>query len=1019
MGDVGPQSRFKTIQQFQPEYSPSKITQYESERTGMRVVVVDQKGPKLFGYFVLATEIYDDTGAPHTLEHLCFMGSKSYKYKGFLDKLATRAYSSLNAWTATDHTAYTVETAGWAGLAQIIPVYLDHLILPTLTDAGCVTEVHHVDEEGNDAGVVYSEMQALQNTAAEIMEIRAKHLMYPEGVGFRYETSGMLGPLRVLTPQRIRDFHREMYQPKNLCLCLFGEVDHDDALSILDQYEDSVLQDIPNPEKPFSRPWMDSKQAPPLTQTVVERIEFPEEDESLGQIDIRFLGPDSANALECGALNVVLLYLCGSPAAILDNKLVETEQLASSIYFQIDSRPRTDIGFSMSGVETDRLDEVEKRFFEVLREAVDQPLDMPFMQDCIDRQVRSSKFNSEMSATAFGDYVITDYLFGKRDGSTLSELQTLKHYTETLTTWKESQWKDFIKTYISDAHHVSLLGVPSARLSQQLKTDEESRLEAQKKRLGPEGLKKMGDHLRAAQEENDRPFPASLMSTFKVPPVESIHFIHTSGALAGPALKFGRPDNKYQEMIESDGGTDSYPCFIAFEHIPSNFARIHLLISTETLPLHLRPYLSIYLEAFFNLPLTRDGQTIPFEQVVLSLERDTVGYLFDAAHSLGNIECLRLSFQVEIEKYSVAIKYIRELLFDTIFDVERLKNITSRLLADTVDAKRDGNEMLAAIHGLTHLAPESISRARSTLVKALFLKRIKQLLKTSPDSVVSHLSELRRALIQFPNLRLLVITDLDKLSTSAPVQSWSNILLSHPALDTSLPLAPLGSRLSRLSAAGLNPGSHSYIVPMPTVDGSFLYAVARGLTSFSDPALPALMVAASYLNATEGPLWTAVRGPGLAYSCQLGFDIDGGFVSLDIYRSPNAYLAFMAARECIEKIAKGATELDEWELEGAVSSIVVAMADEGATWAGAAGAKFVKEIVRQLPEGHNEEVLRKVRLVGKEEVRLAMGGMISGVFGREGKGADVLVTCGKGLVEVSSFVFFFICLARPPVLLHV
>ena len=188
----------------------------------MRVVVVDQQGPKLFGYFVLATEIHDDTGAPHTLEHLCFMGSKSYKYKGFLDKLATRAYSSLNAWTATDHTAYTVETAGWAGLAQIIPVYLDHLILPTLTDAGCVTEVHHIDGEGNDAGVVYSEMQALQNTAAEIMEIRAKHLMYPEGVGFRYETSGMLGPLRVLTPQRIRDFHREMYQPKNLCayVCL-------------------------------------------------------------------------------------------------------------------------------------------------------------------------------------------------------------------------------------------------------------------------------------------------------------------------------------------------------------------------------------------------------------------------------------------------------------------------------------------------------------------------------------------------------------------------------------------------------------------------------------------------------------------------------------------------------------------------------------------------------------------------------------------------------------------------------
>ena len=996
MGDVGPQPRFRIIQHFKPDYSPSKVTQYESERTGMRVVVVDQQGPKLHGYFVLATEIHDDSGAPHTLEHLCFMGSKSYRYKGFLDKLAARAYSNLNAWTATDHTAYTVETAGWAGLAQIIPVYLDHLILPTLTDAGCVTEVHHIDGEGNDAGVVYSEMQALENTAAEIVEIRARRLMYPKGNGFHYETSGMLEPLRVLTPQRIRDFHREMYQPKNLCLCLFGEVDHDDMLNVLDRYEESILSQIPNPEKPFKRPFMQPDGNPPISKTVVERLEFPEEDESLGQIDIRLLGPACSDAVECGALNVVLLYLCGSPAAVLDNALIEKEQLGSSVYFNIDSRPRTDISFSISGVETGRLEEVEKRFFSLLDETMDAPLDMDFLKDCIERQVRASKFNSELSATSFGDYVIADYLFGNRDGSTLTDLHTLKHYTETLSAWTEAQWKDFIRKYISEAPHISLLGVPSAKMSQQLKSDEEARLAAQKKSLGPEGLKEKGEYLRAAQEENDRPFPPSMMSDFPVPPVESIHFIHTSGARAGPALEYGRPNNKYQQPIEADGGGSEYPCFIAFEHIPSNFARVHLLISTETIPLKLRPYLSIYLEAFFNLPLLRDGKTVPFEEVVLSLERDTVGYAIDSAHQLGNIECLRLTFQVEIEKYATAIQYIRELLFDSIFDIERLKNITSRLLADTVDAKRDGNEMLAALHGMTHLAPKSISRARSTLVKAFFLKRIKHLLNTRPQSVVQDLQTLRSSLFQFPNLRLLIITDLSALPS--PIQSWE-ILLSHPSLNTNLPLAPLGSRLTRLSDAGLSPGTHSYICPMPTVDGSFLYAVSRGITSFSAPELPALMVAASYLNATEGPLWTATRGPGLAYSCQLGFDIDGGFINLDIYRSPNAAAAFVAAKNVIAKYASGELEFEEWGLEGAVSTIVVGMADEGATVASAAGSKFVKEIIRGLPENYNEEMLRRVRAVEVKELRDVMGGLISGVFRAEG--ADVLVTCGKGMEEVS------------------
>ena len=263
----------------------------------MTVVVVDQKGPKVLGFFALATEIHDDSGAPHTLEHLCFMGSKSYQYKGVLDKLATRAYSTTNAWTSTDHTAYTLDTAGWAGFAQILPVYLEHVIVPTLTDAGCYTEVHHVDGFGHDAGVVYSEMQGVQNTQGELMELRSKRLLYPEDVGFRYETGGMMEQLRILSADRIREFHREMYQPKNLCLVIIGEVDHADLLGILDNFEGTILQDIPKPDTPFKRPWVESKRVPPLQKTSVVTVDFPEEDESSGEIMISFFGPSCNDAL--------------------------------------------------------------------------------------------------------------------------------------------------------------------------------------------------------------------------------------------------------------------------------------------------------------------------------------------------------------------------------------------------------------------------------------------------------------------------------------------------------------------------------------------------------------------------------------------------------------------------------------------------------------------------------------------------------------------------------------------------
>lgn len=288
---------FKKIQKFASEYSPATFAQYESTQTGMRVVVVNREGPKVNGYFTLATEIHDDSGAPHTLEHLCFMGSRSYRYKGILDKFANRAYSDTNAWTATDHTAYTLNTAGWDGFAQILPVYLEHVILPTLTDAGCYTEVWHVDGEGNDAGVVYSEMQGVQNDQAELMDLRSRRLLYPDGIGWRYETGGMMEQLRVLTADRIRAFHKQMYQPKNLCVIVVGNFSHDHLLGILDRFEATILKEIPSPDSPFKRPWIDSKQAPLLKETVVDTVEFPEEDESSGEIMINFFGPPLLDGL--------------------------------------------------------------------------------------------------------------------------------------------------------------------------------------------------------------------------------------------------------------------------------------------------------------------------------------------------------------------------------------------------------------------------------------------------------------------------------------------------------------------------------------------------------------------------------------------------------------------------------------------------------------------------------------------------------------------------------------------------
>lgn len=55
------------------------------------------------------TEAHTDDGLPHTLEHLVFMGSKQYPFKGFLDIIANRCLASgTNASTDQDVNFYNI-----------------------------------------------------------------------------------------------------------------------------------------------------------------------------------------------------------------------------------------------------------------------------------------------------------------------------------------------------------------------------------------------------------------------------------------------------------------------------------------------------------------------------------------------------------------------------------------------------------------------------------------------------------------------------------------------------------------------------------------------------------------------------------------------------------------------------------------------------------------------------------------------------------------------------------------------
>lgn len=682
-------------------------------------------------------------------------------------------------------------------------------------------------------------------------------------------------------------------------------------------------------------------------------------------------------------MNVLLRYLAGSSASVLENTLVEKEQIASGVIYECEYRPETVIQFILTGVATEELEQVEARFHELLRETAAKPIDLDYMRDCIQREKRQVKYYAESSGGFFTDPIVKDFLFGKRDGSTLkADLENLEEY-HILETWEDFQWRHWLRVWMSEAHHISVIGKPSANLPDEIESKEKARIAARKEQLGLEGLKELSARLAAAKAENDKEVPQEVLERFEVPNISSIHFINTTTARSGAARKMDPLQNPAQQVIDKDS---DLPLFIHFEHVQSNFVYLTLVLGTEAIPVSLRPLLTIYMENFFSTPILRDGKSIDFEQVIMELERDTVGYGIDSGQAIGNPEVITIRMQVEVEKYQTAIQWLRDLMFSRIFDIDRVNSITSRLLADIPDEKRDGSDMKLAAELMFGTATSSITRACNTLVGAVYLTRVKTLLKKDPEAIIKQLKDINIALCQPNNWRLLVVGNVEKLHQ--PVSSWITLTTK---LDNSKALKPLDTRLSRLSEQGKNPGNSAFIIPMPSLDSSYAIAVGKGPSSYSDPFMAPLMVATAYLNNLEGPISVATRGNGLAYGASFRHHVGSGQISLDIDRSPNAFAAFVAIKEVMRSFGLGERVLNFLDLESAVSSVVLGLASAEDTMASAAEISFVRQVMRGLPKDWPTIILERVRNVTAEHVRDLIKDVLLPIF--EGSTSNLFVTC--------------------------
>lgn len=322
---------FSLVRRVDLDYAPGmSVEKWKSSKTDLSVYWANFESPLLNSYSTIASEIFNDSGVPHTLEHLIFLGSEQYPYKGVLDNLANRAFAQgTNAWTANDHTAYTLTTAGSDGFLRMLPVYLDHVFFPTLTKDGFTTEVYHINGKGEDAGVVYSEMQGRENSSGDLAELVLQRTIYPDSSAYRSETGGLMSALRVLTVDEIRAYQHNYYAPHNIALVVCGPLDRSQLFESLAPVEERLLDHGLKGKPPaWKRPFVETptNQVPKIeSHRVVKVVNFPEKDETTGEVMITWVGPEITDRVTGEALSVLGTYLTDSAVSPIQKAFVERD----------------------------------------------------------------------------------------------------------------------------------------------------------------------------------------------------------------------------------------------------------------------------------------------------------------------------------------------------------------------------------------------------------------------------------------------------------------------------------------------------------------------------------------------------------------------------------------------------------------------------------------------------------------------------------------------------------------------
>ena len=243
----------------------AKGTLLKHNKSGARIVLVENDDENKVFSVGFRTPPPDDTGVPHILEHAVLCGSRNFPVKDPFVELAKGSLNTfLNAMTYPDKTIYPVASCNDKDFQNLLHVYLDAVFFPNIykhkeifKQEGWSYKLASAEDKLEYNGVVYNEMKGAFSSPDGVLDRMIMNSLFPDN-SYGNESGGDPESITDLTYEGFLDFHRTYYHPSNSYIYLYGKMDFEEKLTWMDEnylshFDHLAVNSEIQPQEPFDK----------------------------------------------------------------------------------------------------------------------------------------------------------------------------------------------------------------------------------------------------------------------------------------------------------------------------------------------------------------------------------------------------------------------------------------------------------------------------------------------------------------------------------------------------------------------------------------------------------------------------------------------------------------------------------------------------------------------------------------------------------------------------------------------